>query len=322
MKRAKSSNLGGFTDWRIPTAEEFVASSAGTADARRNNKCARFDAPHPLANGQATLWEEFLLASGLSRGTTDLKTLVRVAICTGSNNASPIEKTSFTDDLNRISATELPSGIIVTGAFIISSAAETVLALGGRRSTSKGSFVLVRGGSPSTYHEAAFNALNSADANVAAVAAAEKKAEQEREIAAERSRREYEARQAKEQSEFSATLRSSSPRPMYLAAVRMEDSGDRGKAKTVYRELMKRFPNAQETLLASQRLTRLGDVEAVESASSSAAARTESAAQGLRSQNYQQCISEESSCYSRCSDIRNSSAASSCRSGCFKGCKQ
>lgn len=146
--------------------------------------------------------------------------------------------------------------------------------------------------------------------------------EQQRAESAVRESRESEARRLKEEAAFNALLRSPSPRTMYLSAVNMEDSGDRGKAKTVYRELMKRFPNAQETLLASQRLTRLGDVEAVESANSSAASRAESAAQGLRSQNYQQCIAEESKCYSRCSDIRNSSAASSCRTGCFKGCRQ
>jgi hypothetical protein len=143
-----------------------------------------------------------------------------------------------------------------------------------------------------------------------------------REVVSARERREYESKLAKEEAEFNTLLRSASPRALFLSAVRFEDAGDRGKAKTVYRELMKRFPNAQETLLASQRLTRLGDVEAVESASSNAAARSESAAQGLRSQNYQQCMAEESSCYSRCSDIRNSSAASSCRNGCFRGCKQ
>ena len=73
---------------------------------------------------------------------------------------------------------------------------------------------------------------------------------------AQKPMREAEKRIAKAESEFNALLRSRSPRAMYLSAVSLEDSGDRSKAKTVYRKLIDRFPNAQETLLASQRLTR------------------------------------------------------------------
>jgi hypothetical protein len=145
-------------------------------------------------------------------------------------------------------------------------------------------------------------------------AEAERKATEDRQRA-ERERREWEAKRAKEEAEFNALLRSPSPRTMYLSAVSMEDSGDRGKAKTVYREMMKRFPNAQETLLASQRLTRLGDVEAVESSNSNAAANARNAAESVRTQNYEQCINNRNACYSSCSNLRGSSR-SSCESSC------
>ncbi len=121
---------------------------------------------------------------------------------------------------------------------------------------------------------------------------------------------------------FNGFVSGKSARAMYLGAVDYEDKGERSRAKTIYREITKRFPNAQEALLASQRLTRLSDVEAVESSNSNASSRAESAALGLRTQNYEQCKGEEISCYSRCDQIKNSSAQSSCKSSCFKGCQR
>jgi hypothetical protein len=172
---------------------------------------------------------------------------------------------------------------------------------------------LVRGGQSNSYEEfsSAFSQVEKNDIRLQQAL----KEESQRQATRDRERGEYEAQRAKEEAIFNTLLRSHNPRMMYLSAVQLEDSGDRGKAKTVYRELMKRFPNAQETLLASQRLTRLGDVEAVESSNSNAAANTRSAADVVRTQNYEQCQNERNACYQRCGQLRGV-AESRCTAGC------
>ena len=102
---------------------------------------------------------------------------------------------------------------------------------------------------------------------------------------------------------------------MYLAATGYEDQGEGGLAKTVYRAVVKRFPESQEALLASQRLTRLGDVEAVESASDRAAEAQRNAAQRVLDGNYQQCMNELQACRSGFSSL-NGSARSRCENSC------
>ncbi|MBK7002175.1 MAG: hypothetical protein IPH35_20130 [Rhodoferax sp.] len=124
--------------------------------------------------------------------------------------------------------------------------------------------------------------------------------------------RKYAQEKRRQEDAFNALLRSPNPRQMYLSAVQLDDSGDKGKAKTVYRELLKRHPSSQEALLASQRLTRLSDVEAVEASNSRAA----SAISDVQNQNYQQCMNNRNACYGRCSGIKNYSARSDCQNGC------
>lgn len=119
---------------------------------------------------------------------------------------------------------------------------------------------------------------------------------------------------------FAAVLAGKAARPMYFEAVTYEDQQERGRAKTVYRELMKRFPSSNEAMQAANRLARLGDVEAVEAAEASSARAAESAgrasreaAESVRAQSYQQCMNNSSACHAGC---RNSSARSSCEAAC------
>lgn len=121
------------------------------------------------------------------------------------------------------------------------------------------------------------------------------------------------AKEAAAQAAFSSLLASKSPRQMYLSAVRLEDSGEKGKAKTVYRELMKRHASSQEALLAAQRLSRLSDVEAVEASNSRAASANYEAAQSSRKQNFDQCMNNRSACWESCRSSKNSSK---CQDGC------
>ena len=135
----------------------------------------------------------------------------------------------------------------------------------------------------------------------------------QREAQEERQRRDAERR--RQEAEFNAVLASSSVRRMYLAATGYEDQGERSRAKTVYRAVVKRFPQSQEALLASQRLTRLGDVEALESASDRAAEAQRNAAQRVLDGNYQQCMNELQACRSGCSSL-SGSARSRCENSC------
>jgi len=139
--------------------------------------------------------------------------------------------------------------------------------------------------------------------------------ENKNKIAEKRQQAAWEAEQKRKNKEFSNLQTSNSPRAMYLGAVNYEDSGDRGQAKTIYRKLIKRFPESQEALLASQRLTKLSDVEAIESSNSNTANAAYQASENVRNANYQQCMNEYGACYSRC-DSFSGSHRSSCMSSC------
>lgn len=150
-----------------------------------------------------------------------------------------------------------------------------------------------------------------------AVRDVKEKEERERKLQiarAEKERKEYEARNARNEAAYNQVLNATTPRAMYLGAIGYEDKGERSRAKEIYRGILKRFADSQEALLASQRLTRLGDVEAMESSASRAANAAYDAASQTREANYQQCINERSACFSRCSSLK--SGRSTCESGC------
>lgn len=91
-----------------------------------------------------------------------------------------------------------------------------------------------------------------------------------REANERKERERYERERQKEEDAYNAVYKAKDARPMFIGAVRYEDSGDQSKAKTIYRELLKRFPNSQEALKASDRLARLRDAEAAENSNRSA----------------------------------------------------
>ena len=143
--------------------------------------------------------------------------------------------------------------------------------------------------------------LEAAEASIAAEAAERQRQQAAKNAAEEAAYQRQEAvKEAAAQVAFSALLASKNQRQMYLSAVQLEDIGDKGKAKTVYRELMKRHPNGKEALLASQRLIRLSDVEAVESSNSRAASANYEATQSILKNNYQQCMNNRSACWESC----------------------
>lgn len=109
---------------------------------------------------------------------------------------------------------------------------------------------------------------------------------------------------------FNTVLKGSDPQAMYLAAGRYESDGERSRAKTIYRELVDRFAKNPLAIKATDRLTRLADVESVESSNSNAAYQVQSANDQSREAAYKQCMNNYSACLSRCDH------KSSCTSGC------
>lgn len=116
--------------------------------------------------------------------------------------------------------------------------------------------------------------------------------------------------------QFNQTLKSSDPQEMYLAAGRYESDGERGRAKAVYRRIVDRFPKHGMAIKATDRLTRLADVESVEASNQNAINRMEDAQREARSASYNQCLNRYSACQSSCDGLRDSSSRNSCRSGC------
>lgn len=116
-----------------------------------------------------------------------------------------------------------------------------------------------------------------------------------------------------EERSFNTIRESSDPQQMYLKAADFENKGQRWRAKTIYQDIMSRHAKSPIAVKAAERITRLADVEAIESSGQRAAAAARDAADNVRSSNYQQCMNELSACYSRCEKLKNSS---SCKSGC------
>lgn len=115
---------------------------------------------------------------------------------------------------------------------------------------------------------------------------------------------------------FARARNAKDPQAIYLAASRYESDGERGRAKTLYRLIVDKFETSPIALKAADRLTRLADVEAVETSNSNAAYQVQRSHEETRQSNYQQCINEYSACQSRCDSLGSSSSRSSCRSGC------
>jgi len=119
-----------------------------------------------------------------------------------------------------------------------------------------------------------------------------------------------------ENAAFFSLVNGSDPQKMFLSAGQYESRGDRGRAKTIYNSIVSRFPKSSVAVHATNRLTALSDVEAVENAGYRASAANREAADSVRSQNYQQCLNNQNACYGRCSGIKDFSARQNCQSGC------
>lgn len=118
------------------------------------------------------------------------------------------------------------------------------------------------------------------------------------------------------EAQFARARNAKDPQAIYLAASRYESDGERGRAKTLYRLIVDKFETSPIALKAADRLTRLADVEAVETSNSNATYQVQRSHEETRQSNYQQCINEYSACQSRCDNLGTSSSRSSCRSGC------
>lgn len=115
--------------------------------------------------------------------------------------------------------------------------------------------------------------------------------------------------------EFAQVLQGKDAQAMYLRAARYENDSERGRAKKVYLTIMDRFSKSPIALKASDRLTRLSDVEAVETAQSNAASAVYRANADAGERSRKNCQAQRDACWRSCSDMK-SSARSSCQSGC------
>lgn len=111
---------------------------------------------------------------------------------------------------------------------------------------------------------------------------------------------------------FNALLRSNDPQEMYLAAGRYESDGDRSRAKTIYRQIVDRFAKNPIAIKATDRLTRLADVESVESVG----AANRDAVNSVNRRNAEQCQNNRTACFSGCQVYKDYSQRSSCQNGC------
>jgi hypothetical protein len=109
---------------------------------------------------------------------------------------------------------------------------------------------------------------------------------------------------------FNSLVMGSDPQSMYLAAGRYESDGERSRAKTIYRQIVDRFSKNPLAIKASDRLTRLADVESVESSNSNAAYQVERSNNQSREASYQQCMNRYSACMNSCN------YKTSCTGGC------
>ena len=107
-------------------------------------------------------------------------------------------------------------------------------------------------------------------------------------------------------------LASSDPAHMYLRAVDLESTGDRGRAKEVYRAIIKNHRSSPIAVKAAERIAKIGDAETIEDADR----RAEANARDVREASYQQCMNEYVACYNSCDVIRSSDDRLGCRSGC------
>ncbi len=111
---------------------------------------------------------------------------------------------------------------------------------------------------------------------------------------------------------FNALVRSNDPQEMYLAAGRYESDGDRSRAKTIYRSIVDRFAKNPIAIKATDRLTRLADVESVESVG----AANREAVNSVNRRNAEQCQNNRNACFSGCQVYKDYSQRSSCQNGC------
>ena len=116
---------------------------------------------------------------------------------------------------------------------------------------------------------------------------------------------------------FRLVLADRNPQVMYLAAVKYENGGERGRAKTIYIQLIDKYSSSTFALKAADRITALADVVAIErsneeqaraSRESKAAAERaaadlsdsiEKASTNQRRTARQACEVERNACYSR-----------------------
>lgn len=127
---------------------------------------------------------------------------------------------------------------------------------------------------------------------------------------------------------YDSLFKSRDPQQMYLAAGQYESKGKISDAKQVYKDIVSRFPISAFAVKATDRLTKMSDVEAVERSNRAAAEAIErsnqSAAYGaaaavdrLRSQNYNQCMNDRTACWSRCRSLyKKWSDQDSCQNAC------
>ncbi len=125
------------------------------------------------------------------------------------------------------------------------------------------------------------------------------------------------------ENKYSAVLSSKDPQSMYLAAIKYENNGERGRAKKIYLTIMDNFEKSPMALKAADRLAALSDVEAVESSNRANQRAIKDAANQKLSNSRQECENSKKACLAGCGTyISGADSHNSAVWSCNDKCKQ
>lgn len=111
---------------------------------------------------------------------------------------------------------------------------------------------------------------------------------------------------------FAKAKNSRDPQAIYVAASRYESNGERERARTLYRQIVNNFRSHPVAQKAADRLTRLADVEAVESSNREVQRSLQEAQEAA----YRQCIAKFGACIEGCDAIKDATYRTRCKGSC------
>lgn len=266
--KAKSFEIGGFKDWRLPSKEEFKTMWDFTRPVDLDFASRTV---HPKAkNGSAlSLWTEFE-SQFLSAGNSGYKHWMRDLSAPRARYDNEVLIGAYYMEFTNL--TRKKKGLY-REAIVSANRWDDVMqdeeiferATNGKGpSTTKGMVVLVRGGSSSAASNFA-EVVALAERNISAydliIQTRQAEEVRQRKIAEQNEMRQR-AADDKEKIRFSSLVAGKDPQIMYRAAVAYEGNGEYDKAKSIYQAIMGKYARSNEARQAANRITRMSNAEA------------------------------------------------------------